>query len=125
MGFWDQVKDAASGVAKSTSNLYDKGVAKVGVSQLQGQIKDLYRDYGEFCYNSDKSGTVDEARRAEIIAQIDECFVKIAEIEAAQEAARLQAEQEAAERAEKRRIEAEQRAARAARIILFERRNLL
>ena len=30
MGFWDQVKDAASGVAKSTSNLYDKGVAKVG-----------------------------------------------------------------------------------------------
>ncbi len=114
MGFWDQVKDAAAGVAKSTTGLYDKGVAKMGVSQLQGAIKDLYRELGEFMYNSEKAGSVDEARKADIIGRIDASFQRISEIEAEMQAAKEQAEKEAAERAERRRVEAEQRAAQRA-----------
>ncbi len=114
MSFWNQVKDVAAGVAKSTTGLYDKGVAKMGVSQLQGDIKDLYRELGEFIYNSDKAGSVDEARRADIIGRIDASFARISEIEAEMQAAKEQAEPEAAERAERRRAEAEQRAAQKA-----------
>ena len=84
------------------------------ISQLQSQIKDLYREYGEFCYNSDRAGSYDETRKADLTSSIDACFAKISEIEAEIEAARQQAEADAAEKAERKRIEAEQKAAAAA-----------
>ncbi len=74
-------KEVASSVAKGTGELVDKGKAKASELQTKGDIKEEYRNLGEFCYGCAKSGTCDEDEKAAIIARIDALMEKLAALE--------------------------------------------
>lgn len=103
MEFLDKVANAAKNVGqtvvKTTGGLYDMGKNKVAIAQAQGELRDIFREYGEYIYKAEKAGSVDEAAKADFTAKADALCKRIDDlIESALEA-RAQEAKEAAERA--------------------------
>ena len=85
MDFFDKVanttKELAKTVVDSAGDLVDKGKVKVNLVQAQGELRDRYREYGEFMYIAAKNGSCDESAKAALVAKIDETATKISNIE--------------------------------------------
>ncbi len=100
MDFLDKVVDAAKSVgqtvAKTTGDLYDKGKIKVNLVQAQSDLRDIYREYGEYIYKAEKSGNVDAAAKADFIAKADAIVKRIEDLQASEEQAKEDASKEAA-----------------------------
>ncbi len=103
MEFLDKVANVAKNVgqtvAKTTGDLVDKGKTKVAIAQAQGELRDIFREYGEYIYKAEKAGAVDEAAKADFVAKADALNRRIAQLIESEKLARAQEEKEAAERA--------------------------
>ncbi|MEG0750941.1 MAG: hypothetical protein RR998_04270 [Oscillospiraceae bacterium] len=102
MGFFDKIasagKEVAQSVAETTKSFAGQGKAKVGILQTQSDLRDLYREYGEFCYKAERAGSCDETEKTRFMTEMDELNGRIAQLEAEGDAARQQAEDAAAQR---------------------------
>ncbi len=103
MDFLDKVANAAKNVgqtvAKTTGELYDRGKIKLGIVQAQNDLKDLYREYGEYMYKAEKKGGVDAGAKEDFVGKADALNARIRELQEKEQQLREQEEKEAAERA--------------------------
>jgi hypothetical protein len=81
----DVANEVADSIAKTTSELYQKGKTQVELARIRSDIRDSYRALGAVCYAIEKGGE-DDGERASIIEKLDGLNDKLKEIEAARAA---------------------------------------
>ena len=79
----DGTKKAATVVAETAEELWDKGKIKAAEIQTKGEIKEEFRKLGEITYNCAKSGSDLDDTKAESINKLDELNAKLLELQAA------------------------------------------
>lgn len=86
MGILDDVvvnaKSAAQTVGKMAGQFVDMSKLRINLSELNGEINRRYQELGQYIYETQKAGKVDEAEVEDKIAGIDELYTQFAAVSA-------------------------------------------
>ena len=89
----DVATDVADSIAKTTSEIYNKGKLQLEVARTKTDIRNCYRELGRVCYALERGHISGDEKKTELMEQLDELMEKLNTIEA-QRAAEKQAKEE-------------------------------
>ena len=79
-GIGSDIKNVAEKVGKKAEETFEISKRQAEKIKVKGQIQALYQQLGELTYGGEKNGEDVSEETAEIVAKLDEAFVRIEEL---------------------------------------------